>query len=45
MADRAIRTLTDAPVDRVGMAVVLEDLRLLLGATPGPEIPVAVPEP
>jgi hypothetical protein len=30
VADRAIRTLTDAPVDHVGTAVVLEDLPPLL---------------
>jgi hypothetical protein len=30
VADRAIRTLPDAPVDHVGMAVVLEDLPPLL---------------
>jgi hypothetical protein len=30
VADRAIRTLTNAPVNHVGMAVVLEDLPPLL---------------
>ncbi len=30
VADRAIRTLTEAPVDHVGMAVVREDLPPLL---------------
>jgi hypothetical protein len=49
VADRAIRTLTDAPVDHVGMACDPgsswsgDDLQLRQGARLGPEIPVDVP--
>ncbi len=49
VADRAIRTLTTAPVDRVGTAVDPgsswsgDDLQLRQGARLGPEIPVDVP--